>query len=161
MGKLSDWATGSPTTDEKTKPENAPDGEGPEVSEETTDVEAELIEELGTEEGSETEKEGEEGKNEAGDIPFVEAETINFNEVHVSGAFVLMVTDAVIPKLLIGGAKMVGYKTKVEPEEMIMTKEERKEMEPLADAVAKDFLKNMPPWQQFLAGLAIIYGSKL
>ena len=77
--------------------------------------------------------------------------------VHISGAILLTICDAIIPRsitFVMGGGKEKAKKMKLDSAE-------RKEMIPIADEAAKEVMKGVSPLQQFFIAMGAIYMSKL
>lgn len=148
---------GAPTT-------AAPDSDsGPEIVEDVENdnsevTEAELVEELSEDSGSETDKilDAETGEP----VETIYNSSVN-GSVFISGRMLLMITDATIPGIVIKGGKMIGYNTRKTRADLVLTENEREELEPLADAVVNDMFKHLSPLQQFLIAISAVYAGKL
>ena len=77
--------------------------------------------------------------------------------VYISGAILLTICDALIPRsitfVLGGGAERAKG--------MKLDKQERAELIPIADEAAKELMQNITPLQQFFLAMSAIYISKL
>jgi hypothetical protein len=74
--------------------------------------------------------------------------------VLITGYMLLLVCDALIPNLIVMGLKRFK-KVTIEAKKLKLTNDERKELEPLADEVAKMMLQEANPLIVFL----FVYGS--
>lgn len=81
---------------------------------------------------------------------------------YLTGAIILMMVDAVIPSVLIKMMSMVNpkYKT-IRTKEIKMSKDQKNDLEPLADEVVKSMTMNMSPMTAFLVCTSLIYGTNI
>ncbi len=81
---------------------------------------------------------------------------------YVSGALLLICLDAIMPTVVLKIAAMIEPKYKrVKASKLKMTKEERDELEPLADEMVKLLFGFVHPAVAFLVATAVIYAGKL
>lgn len=79
---------------------------------------------------------------------------------YFTGALVLVLVDALLPNLLLFVIKKYKPKAKVKIDDLQMTDDEQKALEPLMDAVIQSYVGTMPPEQALIMSLLMIYGSK-
>lgn len=79
---------------------------------------------------------------------------------YFTGALVLVLVDALLPNLLLFVIKKYKPKAKVKIDDLQMTDDEQKALEPLMDAVIQNYVGTMPPEQALIMSLLMIYGSK-
>ena len=80
----------------------------------------------------------------------------------INGETLLAAVSVVAPILVktVWGAVDKRVK-KIPAKALYLTKEEKKELAPAADLVAKEAFKNMPPWQQAIIMFGAIYAAKV
>lgn len=123
-------------------------------------IEEQLDEELGKNEGSETNVGG--GTNDSDSLPGGDPEPPKqVFQVFISGGLLLHGCDAVIPKFMLWAAQKAGYKSDKKAADMILTKEEFNLLEPLAEPVAQELFQNMSPLMQFTLAIGSVYAGKL
>lgn len=86
------------------------------------------------------------------------------NEVSalINGSMLLMCIDFIAPGVILWFLKFVDPKYKqIKAAKIKLTKEEKKDLEPLADAVAKQLLLNISPMAAFTILITFAYGSKI
>ena len=134
--------------------------EGNELNEESQkEIEQQLTDEISREERSETEDiNGKNISNDTGVGNNPDRPTFN---VIINGKLLLFMTDATVPKAMRWGMEKVGYKTDKKLSELMLTDEEKKALEPAADAVVEEIFKHMSPLAQFGIALMGVYGAKL
>lgn len=96
----------------------------------------------------------------------ISSQSSNPNEVNASkyltGAIVLMMIDAVIPSVLIKMMSMANPKYKsIKTKEIKLSKEQKNDLEPLADEVVKQMTVTMSPMTAFLVCTSLIYGTNI
>lgn len=79
---------------------------------------------------------------------------------YFTGALVLVLVDALLPNLMLFLLRQYKPKVKVKIDDLQMTSEEQKSLEPLMDAVIQSYVGTMPPEQALIMSLIMIYGSK-
>jgi len=79
---------------------------------------------------------------------------------YFTGALVLVLVDALLPNFLLFIIKKYKPKAKVKIDDLQMTDDEQKALEPLMDAVIQNYVGTMPPEQALIMSLLMIYGSK-
>lgn len=125
------------------------------------ELEQEIIEDIKSDTGSETNI-SDNGKtiNNGEDDENSEDNSPRF-QVFISGQLLLGISDAIFPAIIIKGSKFVGYKHKKTRSELMLTDNEREMLEPIADQAAIEIFNQMSPLQQFFVALGAMYGSKL
>ena len=78
---------------------------------------------------------------------------------HVSGALLLVIIDTIFPMAIKYGVKRYNNKD-VKLNKLQMDAEEKKSLEPLADAFIKLHLSTLDPTTAFFLSLCFIYGGK-
>ena len=96
----------------------------------------------------------------------ISSQSSNPNEVNASkyltGAIILMMIDAVIPSVLIKMMSMANPKYKsIKTKEIKLSKEQKNDLEPLADEVVKQMTVNMSPMTAFRVCTSLIYGTNI
>lgn len=96
----------------------------------------------------------------------ISTQSNNQSEVNASkyltGAIILMMVDAVIPSVLIKMMSIANPKYKsIKTKEIKMSKEQKNDLEPLADEVVKSMTVNMSPMTAFLVCTSLIYGTNI
>lgn len=81
-------------------------------------------------------------------------------KVYINGAMFLLALDFVFPGVIAMAYNFFNDE-KVDRNDLCMTEDERKEMQPLADDVVQELLKGLSPLQQFLIYTGVMYGTKL
>lgn len=159
----------SPDTETQT-PEGELEGID-ELMEDSNLVDKELSEEISDEGGSETNI-PEDSQNEvnidmggktAGEV-VKEAldEKMKAYKVFISGRLLLVMCDAIFPRVIFGGAKWVGYKSdKKSWQDIKLTKEQIEELEPIADEIVDYIFDNVHPLAQFSMALGASYAENL
>jgi hypothetical protein len=82
---------------------------------------------------------------------------------YVSGTLLIMLIDSLLPNLMLYTAKYIApekYKN-AKVQDLQMTFEERKQIEPLANEVIVVLIGELSPLEAFLIFTAVIYGSKM
>jgi hypothetical protein len=82
---------------------------------------------------------------------------------YVSGTLLIMLIDSLLPNLMLYTAKYIApekYKN-AKVQDLQMTMEERKQIEPLANEVIVVLIGELSPLEAFLIFTAVIYGSKM
>ena len=80
----------------------------------------------------------------------------------INGAMLLMCIDFIAPGVILWLLKFVDPKYKqIKAAKIKLTKDEKKDLEPLADAVAKQLLLNISPMAAFTILITFAYGSKI
>jgi hypothetical protein len=82
---------------------------------------------------------------------------------YVSGTLLIMLIDSLLPNLMLYTAKYIApekYKN-AKVQDLQMTIEERKQIEPLANEVIVVLIGELSPLEAFLIFTAVIYGSKI
>lgn len=140
-----------------------PKGEGqPPISRPAAEsVEKELINELKQDEKSETKVVGENPVTVTDATLAPVPSTPSGNLVVIDGRMLLYGCDAIFPKLIIGGASLVGYKIDKKASDFMLTPAEIEMMKPSANAVAGELFQNLTPLQQFCGMMISIYAQKL
>ena len=82
---------------------------------------------------------------------------------YVSGTLLIMLIDSLLPNLMLYTARYIApekYKN-AKVQDLQMTFEERKQIEPLANEVIVVLIGELSPLEAFLIFTAVIYGSKM
>jgi hypothetical protein len=82
---------------------------------------------------------------------------------YVSGTLLIMLIDSLLPNLMLYTAKYIApekYRN-AKVQDLQMTMEERKQIEPLANEVIVVLIGELSPLEAFLIFTAVIYGSKM
>jgi hypothetical protein len=82
---------------------------------------------------------------------------------YVSGTLLIMLIDSLLPNLMLYTARYIApekYKN-AKVQDLQMTSEERKQIEPLANEVIVVLIGELSPLEAFLIFTAVIYGSKM
>lgn len=82
-------------------------------------------------------------------------------KVFISGRMFLMMINFIAPEAFAMMYNLFNKKQKIKSDDLKLTDEEKNEVEPLADEVAREIMSNTSPMTQFLMYMGIIYGSKL
>lgn len=83
-------------------------------------------------------------------------------KVFISGRLLLVMCDAVFPRVIFGGAKMFGYKSdKTSWRDIVLTEEQITELEPIADQIVDYIFSNVHPLAQFSMALGASYAENL
>lgn len=81
---------------------------------------------------------------------------------YLTGAIILMMVDAVIPSVLIKMMSMANPKYKsIRTKDVKMSKDQKNDLEPLADEVVKSMVVSMSPMTAFLVCTSLIYGTNI
>lgn len=79
----------------------------------------------------------------------------------ISGMLLLSMIDAIAPVLFVKVVGLFSPKTKIKPGQLRLTMEEKREMEELAEIVARQMIGNLPPAQLLAATLFLTYTGKV
>lgn len=78
---------------------------------------------------------------------------------YINGAMFLLVIDMLFPSLIAFANNRFDDKNKIKASELQLTKQQKLDIEPLADRVAEHLLQNMNPITLFTITMSTIYGS--
>jgi hypothetical protein len=81
---------------------------------------------------------------------------------YLTGSLILIMIDAVLPTVIVKIMGMINPKYKsIKTKQIKLSKEQKEDLEPLANEVVKTITVNMSPTSAFVVCLSLIYGSNI
>lgn len=81
---------------------------------------------------------------------------------YLTGSLILIMIDAVLPSIIVKVMSMINPKYKsIKTKQIKLSKEQKDDLEPLANEVVKTITVNMSPTSAFVVCLSLIYGSNV